>query len=99
MPLVLLEAAASGLPIVATDVGGNREVAIEDSNGLLAPARDPAALARRMMELLALPAEERRAMGTRGREYVVTTYDLESVIQTWEGIYTGWLRRKGVALV
>lgn len=98
MPLVLLEAAASGLPIVATDVGGNREVAIEGSNGLLAPARDPAALARRMLELLALPAEERRAMGARGREYVVTTYDLESVIQTWEGIYTGWLRRKGVAL-
>jgi len=42
---VLLEALASGLPAVATDVGGNREIVLAGESGLLVPPGDPAALA------------------------------------------------------
>ncbi|WP_329338045.1 glycosyltransferase family 4 protein [Streptomyces sp. NBC_01352] len=61
MPLVLLEAMASGLPVIATDVPGNRELV--DGTGLLA-APDPAALARRIDELAA-DAELWRSLAER----------------------------------
>ena len=43
LPKTLLEAAACGRPIVATDVSGSREVVRHEGNGLLVPARDPRA--------------------------------------------------------
>jgi glycosyltransferase involved in cell wall biosynthesis len=46
LPKALLEAAASGRPIVATDVPGCREIVRHDENGLLVPARDAKALGR-----------------------------------------------------
>ena len=46
LPMVLLEAASSELPIVATRVGGNEDAVTDGVNGLLVPAGDPAALAR-----------------------------------------------------
>lgn len=52
MPLTLLEAMASGLPIVATDVPGNRELVSNDQNGLKAPLGDAAAIASRIGEIL-----------------------------------------------
>ena len=47
---------ARGLPIVTTAVGGNSEVVDAGTTGLLAPARDPAALARAIVDALADPA-------------------------------------------
>ncbi|MEZ5789091.1 MAG: glycosyltransferase, partial [Xanthobacteraceae bacterium] len=51
LPLSLLEAAACGRPMIATDVPGCREVALPDVNALLVPADDPAALAAAMRRL------------------------------------------------
>ncbi len=51
-PLTLLEAMASNLAIVATDVGGNREALADGRFGTLVPARDPQALARAIDGLL-----------------------------------------------
>ena len=51
MPIVLLEASATGLPVVATDVGGNGEVVLNGRSGLLVPPGDPEALARAMLRL------------------------------------------------
>ena len=70
MPMVLLEAAAAGLPIVATRVGGNHEVVRDGVTGLLVPAKDAEALGGAMLRLMALPEAERRGMGGRGREHV-----------------------------
>jgi len=87
MPLVLQEASATGLPIVATDVGGNREVVVNDVSGLLVPAKDPAALAEAMDRVMAMSGQRRREMGLAGREYVSSQFEIEHVLDLWEGIY------------
>jgi glycosyltransferase involved in cell wall biosynthesis len=95
MPMVLLEAAAAGLPIVSTAVGGNREVVADDESGFLVPPRDADALARGMARLGALSAPELRAMGERGRERVRSRYGLARVADRWEALYREMLARKG----
>ena len=98
MPMVLLEAAAAGLPIVTTNVGGTGEVVADGSSGFLAPARDPAALAAAMTRLMALPEADRRAMGEQGRERVMSRFSLVRVVERWEALYRAVLDRKGAAL-
>ena len=98
MPMVLLEAAAAGLPIVSTRVGGNHEVVLQGQTGLLVPPSDPAALAEAMLQVTRLPEAERRRMGERGREHIRTHYDLTRVAERWEGLYREVLVRKGLAL-
>ena len=66
MPKTLLEAAACGRPIVATDVSGCREVVRHGVNGLLVPVRDARALADAILALVVDPAR-RAAMGAEGR--------------------------------
>jgi glycosyltransferase involved in cell wall biosynthesis len=87
MPLVLQEASATGLPIVATDVGGNREVVVHDVSGLLVPANDPASLAQAMSRVMAMSDGHRRGMGLAGREFVSSQFGMEHVLDLWEGIY------------
>jgi glycosyltransferase involved in cell wall biosynthesis len=99
MPMVLLEAAAGGLPIVATRVGGNQEVVLDGDSGFLAPPRDPRALASAMIRLMELTDAERRAMGERGREHVRAHYGLARVVERWEGLYHDVLARKGLTLL
>ena len=98
MPMVLLEAAAAGLPTVATAVGGNGEVVRDGEGGFLVPARDSEALGRGMLRLMALPAEQRRAMGERAREHVRANYGLHRVAERWERVYWDALARKGLRL-
>jgi glycosyltransferase involved in cell wall biosynthesis len=98
MPMVLLEAAAAALPIVATEVGGNHEVVRQGETGFLVPPRDPEALGQAMLRLGRLPAPERRAMGQRGRDHIRSHYDLGRVAQRWEDLYREVLARKGLAL-
>jgi len=87
LPMVLLEAASSSLPIVATDVGGVREIVEHGVTGFVAPADDPGALAAAMRTLMDLPAEARNAMGAAGRERTVARFDIERVLDAWEELY------------
>ncbi len=97
MPMVLLEAAAAGLPIVATRVGGNQEVVRDGDTGFLAPPGDDAALGAAMLRLMALPETERRAMGAHGHDHVRQHYGLGRVVDRYEAVYRAVLRRKGAA--
>ena len=87
LPMVLLEAAASSLPIVTTDVGGSRDVVKDGETGFLAPDRQPDRLAEEMLRLMALTPEERQSMGERARQHVVTSFDLERIADRWEELY------------
>jgi glycosyltransferase involved in cell wall biosynthesis len=99
MPMVLLEAAAAGLPIVSTVVGGNDEVVRDQESGFLVPPRDPDGLGMAMVRLMELPDADRRSMGERGREHVRAHYGLSRVVERWEDLYREILARKGFALV
>jgi glycosyltransferase involved in cell wall biosynthesis len=78
LPKALLEAAACGRAIVATDVPGCREIARDGVNALLVPVRDTHALAA-ALERLALDASLRARFGAAGRELVVNEY-AESIV-------------------
>ena len=98
MPIVLLEAAAAALPIVATAVGGNEEVVRDRETGFLVPPRDHEALARAMLQLAGMSRAGRRSMGMRGFEHVKTHYGLNRVVDRWDAIYREVLARKGLTL-
>ncbi|MBF6596180.1 MAG: glycosyltransferase [Thermaceae bacterium] len=87
LPMVLLEASACGLPMVATDVGGNREAVHQGVTGFLVPPKDSTSLASAMSKLMALPPSQRRQMGEAARKFVQESYSLESVLSQWEAIY------------
>ena len=78
LPKSLLEAAAMGRPLVATDVPGCREIARDGENALLVPPDDPAALAT-ALERLAADAELRRRFGTASRRLVESELAADAV--------------------
>ena len=86
LPKVLLEAAACGKAVIATDVPGCREVVQPQKTGLLVPARDPVALADAIASLLA-NHELRAAMGVSGREFVVREHSKEKIGQHFLDLY------------
>jgi glycosyltransferase involved in cell wall biosynthesis len=96
MPMVLLEAAATALPIVATDVGGNAEIVVDRVNGYLVPPANPDALAEAMQQVMNLPEDARQAMGAAGRAHVVQNFDMERIVDQWEALYQEQLERKGL---
>jgi glycosyltransferase involved in cell wall biosynthesis len=98
MPIVLLEAAAAGLPVVATLVGGNHEVVRDEETGFLVPPRDADALGRAMLRLMESSDGQRRSMGERGREHVRLHYGLGRVVDRWEELYREVWARKGLAV-
>ncbi len=94
LPMVLLEAGACGLPAVATDVAGTREVIVDGVNGWLARSGDPQALAGAMARLMQMPIEERHTMGELARRRVVEQFRVETVLDRWERLYEDLLRQK-----
>src|SRR4029077_11256519 len=86
VPKVLIEAAACGRPIVATDAPGCREIVRHGENGLLVPVRNSAALADALRVLVQNP-DVRLTMGRRGREIVVEEFSSERVIGETLNVY------------
>lgn len=91
--LTLLEAMAAGLPVVATNVGGNREVVVQGKTGLLVPPRDPQAMADAMLSLMADPTKA-RSLGRAGRERVARDFSLEATVQAYEALYLRLIRQR-----
>jgi len=80
MPRVLMEAAAMGLPSVATNVKGCREVVIDGQNGFLVPLGDVPALADAIRQILDDPTTAQK-MGAAGRQMALAQFDEQRVFQ------------------
>ena len=93
LPMVLLEAAACSLPIVATAVGGNPEIVLDGATGLLVPPRDPNALSHAMRSLMEYSSDERTQMGVAGRMHVTENYGITKIVDRWESLYQELLER------
>jgi glycosyltransferase involved in cell wall biosynthesis len=78
-PTVILEAMATGLPVVASDVGSVREVVADGETGFVTPSEDSATMADRFATLLA-DAELRKRMGAAGRVRVEQEFNLDRCV-------------------
>ena len=87
LPKALIEAAASGKPIVATDVNGCRECVIDGFNGLLVPVKQVAPLAEAITRLLD-SAELRAKFGLAGRQMIENEFAQEIVIEKIMALYS-----------
>ena len=98
LPRVLLEAAACGCPVVASDVRGCREICRDNLNGLLVPPDDVASLTEAFSKLLQdQPLRER--MGQAGRAIVVREFTAEQVAQQTLEVYSGLHHLQGAISV
>jgi glycosyltransferase involved in cell wall biosynthesis len=95
LPMVLLEAGASSLPIAATDVGGSRDAVVDGTTGHLVPPRDPHALAFAMDRIMSLSDAGSRAMGESGRAHIARAFSLETVVDRWDALYRAALAARG----
>ena len=82
----ILEAMASGLPVLATDVGGNAELVVQGQTGDIVPADDAQALATGLIRMAADPARA-AIMGQAGRVLVESRFSLPAMVASYQGLY------------
>tara|TARA_B100000795_G_C22443649_1_gene302925 strand:- start:86 stop:508 length:423 start_codon:yes stop_codon:yes gene_type:complete len=95
---VLLEAAAVGRPLIATDVTGCREIVNDGVTGLLCKPRDYVALAQKIELMLEMSYENRLLMGIRGREKVENEFRQEIVCDLYIEVIESCKIRSSVVL-
>jgi glycogen(starch) synthase len=86
LPVVAIQAAMQGRPIVGSDIDGLREVVLDGRTGILCPPEDPALLARHVMDLLADPART-KALGRAARTHAMAEFTLERTLDSYETLY------------
>lgn len=90
----ILEAMASGLPVVATDVGGNAELVAVGDTGALVPAQDPQAMAQALLRYTA-DAALRQNHGAAGRQRVERNFSIGNMVARYASLYEQLLRPSG----
>lgn len=86
LPNALLEAMASGLPIVASEIGGVVNLVEDDETGLLFPCGDVDALSNRIVELLNNP-QKLKKIGSQARQHVLEHYSFKQIAQQYLKVY------------
>jgi glycosyltransferase involved in cell wall biosynthesis len=86
MPRTVIEAMASGKPVVATNIRGCREEVVDGVTGLLVPVNDPQSLAQAIIKILSNPTMARQ-MGEAGRKRAVELFDEKLVIDRQVEVY------------
>jgi sugar transferase (PEP-CTERM/EpsH1 system associated) len=92
----VLEAMAAGLPVIATDVGGNAELIEQGVTGHLIPRRDAHALAETLLTSVRRP-DEARAAGRAGQLRVAQRFSIDAMVRGYDAMYTTLLARRGIA--
>lgn len=87
LPLSLQEAAAVGLPIVSTDVGGCNEIVKSDYNGYLCESNKENSLSVAMIKLQKLDKPNRMLMGINSQNIVKENFDINSIMEKWLDLY------------
>jgi glycosyltransferase involved in cell wall biosynthesis len=90
-PIVVLEAMATGLPVLATPVGGIPGILEDGETGFLVPSDDEEALRARLTALLASP-ERLREVGSRARAVALERYAAERMVDEYLALYARWGR-------
>jgi glycosyltransferase involved in cell wall biosynthesis len=88
----ILEAMASGLPVIATDVGGNADLVVHTQTGLLVPPADVKTMADAICGL-ALAPDEAAAMGRAGRIRAEAQFSLQAMVAAYCALYDHHLGR------
>jgi len=95
MPNVLLQAGATGLPVVTTNVGEASAIVQDGRTGLVVEPRNPERLAEAMVRIEQMDPARRRELGDAARDYVAASFDFERVVDRWEALYRELLLAKG----
>jgi glycosyltransferase involved in cell wall biosynthesis len=93
LPITLLEAMASSVPTVATDVDGNPELVVHNQTGYIVPARDPNSLADKIITLL-MDKEKAKRMGEMGRARAEEEFSFEKMSAKYDVLYSSMLNGK-----
>ena len=92
----VLEAMASGLPVIATDVGGNGELVQDGTSGSLVPANNPQALADQMARYAASPAL-RHQHGEAGCQRIAADFSMTRMLSAYGSVYDQLMEKRGIA--
>jgi glycosyltransferase involved in cell wall biosynthesis len=83
VPRSLIEAAAMGRPLIATDIAGCREIVVDNKNGYLCAPRDANDLARKMQQFVETEKKSKEQMGAFSRTLVENAFDEKLVIKKY----------------
>lgn len=89
----ILEAMACGVPVIATDVGGNAELVVGEETGCFVPPGDPVALGNAMLRLAADPGLRKR-WGAAGRARALAKFSLAEMVRQYARLYDRELARR-----
>jgi len=92
----ILEAMACGLPVIATDVGGNGELVDNGRTGTLVPRADPGTLANKMA-IYADDPQLRRRQGENGSDRIANRFSMAQMLSAYSGVYDQLMERRGIA--
>lgn len=81
----VLEGMAAGLPMVVTDVGGNKEAVVDGETGIVVPPKSPVALGNAILAIANHP--QRDGMGKKGRARVEANFSMERCVDAYEELY------------
>src|SRR5690606_38227856 len=95
VPSKIFEVMACARPVLASVAGEAAEIVRASGGGVTAAPADPDAIASAVLDLAGRTAEERAAMGQRGRDFVTTNYDRRSLADRYLGILLRLAAEKG----